>query len=223
MPQRAWENRLLIEHPILGEGKVRLELAYDVISKLQDRILVFDDKNVPFDAPGNLGTGRLQYADLTIDTPLDRLWKGLRVRVHGQIQRTRVEDPISHKQRDFSGFFPRWQWDADIRRDAGKFAYGLSLNDYRRITFFRTDEFDTSFNTQPYVTAFAEYRPTARSTVTLNLNDISDTGGDRDRLIFVPNRLSPQPAIEDYRHRNSHVRVGLTFKQSFGGGGASAH
>ena len=223
VPQRAWENRLLIEHPILGEGKVRLELAYDVISKLQDRILVFDDKNVPFDAPGNLGTGRLQYADLTIDTPLDRLWKGLRVRVHGQIQRTRVEDPISHKQRDFSGFFPRWQWDADIRRDAGKFAYGLSLNDYRRITFFRTDEFDTSFNTQPYVTAFAEYRPTARSTVTLNLNDISDTGGDRDRLIFVPNRLSPQPAIEDYRHRNSHVRVGLTFKQSFGGGGASAH
>jgi len=223
VPQRAWENRLLIEHPILGEGKVRLELAYDVISKLQDRILVFDDKNVPFDAPGNLGTGRLQYADLTIDTPLDRLWKGLRVRVHGQVQRTRVEDPISHKQRDFSGFFPRWQWDADIRRDAGKFAYGLSLNDYRRITFFRTDEFDTSFNTQPYVTAFAEYRPTARSTVTLNLNDISDTGGDRDRLIFVPNRLSPQPAIEDYRHRNSHVRVGLTFKQSFGGGGASAH
>ena len=223
VPQRAWENRLLIEHPILGEGKVRLELAYDVISKLQDRILVFDDKNVPFDAPGNLGTGRLQYADLTIDTPLDRLWKGLRVRVHGQIQRTRVEDPISHKQRDFSGFFPRWQWDADIRRDAGKFAYGLSLNDYRRITFFRTDEFDTSFNTQPYVTAFAEYRPTARSTVTLNLNDISDTGGDRDRLIFVPNRLSPQPAIEDYRHRNSHVRVGLTFKQSFGGGGAPAH
>ena len=223
VPQRAWENRLLIEHPILGEGKVRLELAYDVISKLQDRILVFDDKNVPFDAPGNLGTGRLQYADLTIDTPLNRLWKGLRVRVHGQVQRTRVEDPISHKQRDFSGFFPRWQWDADIRRDAGKFAYGLSLNDYRRITFFRTDEFDTSFNTQPYVTAFAEYRPTARSTVTLNLNDISDTGGDRDRLIFVPNRLSPQPAIEDYRHRNSHVRVGLTFKQSFGGGGASAH
>ena len=217
-PQRTWEGRLLVEHPVLSEGKVRLEVGYDLVSRLQDRILIFDEKNVPFDAPGNLGTGRREYVDLSIDTPLDRLWKGLRVRVHGQIQRTRVEDPISHRQRDFSGFYPRWQWDADIRRDAGKFAYGLSLNDYRRTTFFRTDEFDTNFNNYPYVSAFAEYRPTSRSTVTLDLNDISDTGGDRDRLIFDPNRLQPAPAFEDYRHRNSHVRIGLTFKQSFGGG-----
>jgi hypothetical protein len=220
-PQRTWEGRLLVEHPILSEGKVRLELGYDLVSMLQDRVLIFDEHNVPFDAPGNLGTGRRQYVDLSIDTPLDRLWKGLRVRVHGQLQRTRVEDPISHQQRDFSGFFPRWTWDADIRRDAGKFAYGLSLNDYRRTTFFRTDEFDTNFNNYPYVSAFAEYRPTSRSTVTLDLNDISDTGGDRDRLIFDPNRLQPAPAFEDYRHRNSHVRIGLTFKQSFGGGSAS--
>jgi hypothetical protein len=220
-PQRTWEGRLLVEHPILSEGKVRLELGYDLVSMLQDRVLIFDEHNVPFDAPGNLGTGRRQYVDLSIDTPLDRLWKGLRVRVHGQLQRTRVEDPISHQQRDFSGFFPRWTWDADIRRDAGKFAYGLSLNDYRRTTFFRTDEFDTNFNNYPYVSAFAEYRPTSRSTVTLDLNDISDTGGDRARLIFDPNRLQPAPAFEDYRHRNSHVRIGLTFKQSFGGGRAS--
>jgi hypothetical protein len=220
-PQRTWEGRLLVEHPILSEGKVRLELGYDLVSMLQDRVLIFDEHNVPFDAPGNLGTGRRQYVDLSIDTPLDRLWKGLRVRVHGQLQRTRVEDPISHQQRDFSGFFPRWTWDADIRRDAGKFAYGLSLNDYRRTTFFRTDEFDTNFNNYPYVSAFAEYRPSSRSTVTLNFEDISDTGGDRDRLIFDPNRLQPAPAFEDYRHRNSHVRIGLTFKQSFGGGRAS--
>jgi hypothetical protein len=218
-PQRTWEGRLLVEHPILSEGKVRLELGYDLVSMLQDRILIFDENNKPFDAPGNLGTGRRQYVDLSIDTPLDRLWKGLRARVHGQVQRMRVEDPISHRPRDFSGFYPRWQWDADIRRDAGQFAYGVTISDRRRITFFRTDEFDINFNTGIYASAFAEYRPSSRSTVTLNFEDISDTGGDRDRLIFDPNRLQPAPAFEDYRHRNSHVRIGLTFKQSFGGGG----
>jgi hypothetical protein len=222
-PQRTWEGRLLLEHPIFGTGKARLELGYDLVSKLQDRILIFDDKNVPFDAPGNLGTGRRTYADLTLDAPLDTLWKGLRVRAHGQVQRTRVEDPISHRMRDFSGFYPRWQWDADIRRDAGRFAYGLTLSDYRRITFFRTDEFDTNFNTGVYVSAFAEYRPSARSTVTLRFEDISDTGGDRDRLLFDPNRLRPAPAFVDYRHRDSHVRIGLTLKQSFGGGGAAGN
>ena len=215
-PQRTWEERLLFEHPIFGKGKARLELGYDLVSSLQDRILIFDEEGNAFDAPGNLGTGRRAYADLTIDTPLDMLWKGLRVTLHGQVQRTRVEDPISHAQRDFSGFYPRWQWDADIRRDAGKFAYGFTLNDYRRTTFFRTDEFDTNFNNYPYVSAFIEYRPASRSTVRLDLNDISDTGGDRDRILFEPNRLSPEPAREDYRHRNSHLRIGLTFKQSFG-------
>ena len=223
VPQRTWESRLLVEHPIFGQGKARLELGYDLVSKLQDRILILDDDGKAFDAPGNLGTGRRQYADLTLDAPLDRLWTGLRVKLHGQVQRTRVDDPISHRPRDFTGFYPRWQWDADIRRDAGKFAYGALITDRRRTTFFRTDEFDTNFNTGVYVTAFAEYRPTARGTLTLNLEDISDTGGDRDRILFDPNRLTPKQTTEDYRHRNSHVRIGLTFKLSFGGTNATAH
>jgi hypothetical protein len=221
-PQRSWESRLLFEHPILKDGKVRLELGYDLVSLLQDRILVFDDEGNAFDAPGNLGTGRRQYADLTIDTPLDQLWKGLRVRLHGQIQRTRVEDPITHDPRDWSGFYPRWLWDVDIRRDAGKFAYGFTINDQRRTTFFRTDEFDTNYNVGPYVIAFAEYRPSARQTLTLNFEDISNTGGARDLIRFDPNRTVGEPSVHEHRFRNSHVRIGITFKQSLGSGGAKA-
>jgi len=220
-PQRSWEGRFLLEHPIFGEGKVRLELGYDLVSMLQDRILVFDDAGHAFDAPGNLGTGRRKYADLTIDTPLDRVWKGLRVKLHGQVQRTRVEDPIGHFMRDWSDFYPRWQWDIDIRRDIGKFAYGLQASDYRRVTFFRTDEFDTNFNEGiPYTSAFIEYRPMAGRTLTLNLTDISDTGGSRHRILFDPNRTAPAPAFDEVRFRNSQVRIGLTFKQSIGGSGA---
>jgi hypothetical protein len=221
-PQRSWEGRFLVEHPVLRDGKMRLELGYDLVTLLQDRVLVFDSLGHAFDAPGNLGTGRRQYADLSIDAPLDRLWKGLRIKLHGQIQRTRVDDPISHDPRDWSGFYPRWQWDADIRRDAGRFAYGLVLSDRARTTFFRTDEFDTNFNQGfPYTTAFIEYRPNGRQTVTLNFDDLWDTGGARDRLLFDPNRTASAPALEEYRFRNSHVRVGLTFKQSFGDGGVA--
>lgn len=221
-PQRSWETRFLLEHPILKEGKARLELGYDLVSLLQDRILVFDNEGNAFDAPGNLGTGRRQYADLTIDTPLDQIWKGLRVRLHGQLQRTRVKDPISGDPRDWSGFYPRWQWDADIRRDAGKLAYGLTISDRRRTTFFRTDEFDSNFNQGfPYTSAFVEYRPTSHRTLTLNLEDISNTAGARNRVLFIPNRLSPEPTYDEYRFRNSHVRIGLTLKQGFGGGGVA--
>lgn len=217
-PQRAWEGRFSLERPLLGQGKARLELGYNLISLLQDRILTPEG----FDAPGNIGTGRQAYADLTLDAPLDRLWKGLRVRLHGNVQRTRVHDPISGELRDFSGFFPRWQWDADIRRDAGKFAYGLTISDNRRITFFRTDEFDTNFNVAfPYTSAFIEYRPSKGQTLTLDINDLSNTPGARFRQFFSPNRTSGAPFANEYRWRNSHVRIGITFKQSFGGGEAA--
>jgi hypothetical protein len=223
-PQRSWEGRFSIEHPLFGQGKVRIELGYDLVSLLQDRILVFDDQGNGFDAPGNLGTGHRQYADLTFDAPLDRLWKGLRVKLHGTIQRTRVDDPVDGRPRDWSGYFPRWAWDADIRRDIGKFAYGFAMNDNRHWTQFRTDVLDTRYpkGRFPYADAFIEYRPAANQTLTLNLRDISNGGGGRNLVQFFPNRTAGEPSVLDHRFRNSHLRIGLTFKQSFGSAGAKA-
>ena len=94
-PQRAWEFRATADHPLLGDGLVKLDLGYNLISKLQDRILIFDEDDNAFDAPGNIGTGKQAFATLTVDAPLGKLWKGLRVKFNGTIQRTRVDDPIS--------------------------------------------------------------------------------------------------------------------------------
>jgi len=221
-PQRTWESEFLLEHAIFGKGQVRLDLGYNVVSLLQDRILVFDDQGNAFDAPGNLGTGRQMTADLTFDAPLDQLWKGLHVRLHGGVQRTRVKDPITGLERDWSGFYPRWNWDADIRRDIGKFAYGLSTGDRGRVTFFRTDEYDINYNIGfPYTSVFVEYRPSANRSLTFNVQDISNTGGARDLVLFVPDRRAGEPSFLEHRFRNSHLQIGLTFKQSFGGGGAA--
>lgn len=221
-PQRSWEGRLSAEHPLFGQGKLRLELGYDLVSLLQDRILVFDRQGNPFDAPGNLGTGRRQYADLTLDAPLDRYWKGLRVKLHGNVQHTRVNDPIDGRPRDWSGYWPRWEWDADIRRDIGKLAYGFTVSDNDRTTIFRTDVLDTRWNGGPYASAFVEYRPTSNQSLRMDFNDISNVGGGRNLLEYFPNRTVGEPSLLDHRFRNSHVRIALTFKQSFGGGGGKA-
>ena len=217
-PQRAWEGRFSIEHPLFGTGKARLEVGYNLISMLQDRILTPEG----FDAPGNIGTGRQMYADLTLDAPLDRFWKGLRVKLHGNIQQTRVKDPISGELRDFSGFFPRWQWDVDVRRDIGRWAYGFTMSDRGRTTLFRTDVLDTRRNLGfPYTYAFMEYRPAGNRSLRLYFDDISNTPGTRDLLIFDPNRSAGEASRLDHRFRNSHIRIGLTFKQSFGGATAT--
>ena len=221
-PQRAWEFRFTADRPILGEGKAKLELGYDHISLLQDRVLVCDPEDLAlcFDAPGNIGTGKHAFARLTLDAPLGRLWTGLRVKLDGTVRRTRVEDPISGDMRNFSDFFPNWQWNVDVRRDAGPWSYGFSLSDRDRFTFFRTTEFDTNFNTQPYASAFVEYRPDARTSITFDLDNAINTHGARDRLISIPNRLNPDFVINEYRERNRHLNFGLTLKRSFGGGGS---
>ena len=217
VPQRTWEGRLVVERPILGAGKARLELGYDLVSLLQDRILIFDDEGRAFDSPGNIGTGRRQFATLTLDAPLDRLWKGLRASARGTIQRTRVKDPTTGQMRDWSDFFPSWQWNADIRRDAGKFAYGFFLEERDTFFLFRTDEIDSYPNEKIYGGAFVEYRPTDKSSVTFNVENFLDGGGYVIRHLYNPNRTSPEPAERDFRFRNGHVRLGVTYKLSFGG------
>ena len=50
----------------------------------------------------------------------------------------------------------------------------------------------------------------------------STRSGNRDRLIFFPNRAEPEDVVDEFRDRNRHIAVGLTLKQSFGGGGGVA-
>jgi hypothetical protein len=217
-PQRAWELRLTADHPLFGQGLVKLDLGYDLISKLQDRILIFDEETDRFfDAPGNLGKGTHAFATLTVDAPLSRLWKGLRVKMNGTVRRTRVDDPITGEPRNFSNFFPNWEWNVDVRRDAGAFSYGFVISDRDRFTFFRTDEFDINFNGGPYGTAFVEYRPGPRTSVTLDIDNALNTSGNRNRVLFDPNRAVPKVVIDELRERNRHLNLGLTIKQTFGG------
>ena len=223
VPQQTWEFRGMIEHPILGDGVARLDLGYDLVNDLEDRILIFDDEGNGFDAPGNLGTGKRYFARLTIDAPLARLGlEGVRVKANGQLQRTRVEDPISGEQRNWTGEFPDWQWNVDVRHDLKDWSYGFVVSDRDRITFFRTDEFDTNYNGGPYGTAFVEYRPRSGTTITLDVDNALSTSGNRLRQLFIPNRAEPEVAIEEFRERNRHLNFGLTLKQSFGGGSVNS-
>ena len=221
VPQRAWEFRLTADRPILGEGVIKLDLGYDLISLLQDRILIEDEETGKFfDAPGNIGTGRHMFATLTVDAPLSQLWEGLRVKLNGTVRRTRVEDPISGDMRNFSDFFPDWQWSVDVRRDSGPWSYGFVVSDRDRFTFFRTDEFDINYNGGPYGTAFVEYRPGPRTSITLDLDNALNTSGNRNRILFDPNRALPTDVVNEFRERNRHLNFGLTVKQTFGGGAA---
>ncbi|WP_037501382.1 TonB-dependent receptor [Sphingomonas jaspsi] len=212
LPQRAWEARLTVQKPILGDGLAKVELGLDRISLLQDRILTDDG----FDAPGNIGSGRRKFAALTLDAPLASIGiKGARVKFFGRIQDTKVDDPVSGSSRAFSGFWPKWEWNAEYRHDLGKFAYGMALFDRSEFCFYRVDEVDCNFNDKVYTTAFVEYRPTAKTTLTFDVDNATSTHGQRRRTFSFPDR-SADPSLVEFRDRNNHRAFTLTIKQQFG-------
>ncbi|MEO6581604.1 MAG: hypothetical protein ABIN68_02200 [Sphingomicrobium sp.] len=223
LPQRTWEVRGTIEKSILGDGLVKLDLGLDQISMLQDQILIFDEHGEAFSAPGNIGTGKRRFIAATIDAPLGKFGlTGTRLKLNWQLQRTRVNDPISGQTRNFSDFFPNWEWGVELRRDAGAFSYGFAVTDRDRFNFFRADETDSNWNGGPYGTAFVEYRPGPRTSITYDVDNLFNINAQRERVFYFPNRSNLEPGVREVRERNRHVSFGITLKHTLGGAGGVA-
>jgi hypothetical protein len=212
LPQRAWELLATLEHPILGDGLVKVEAGYNRISLVQDRVPTPQG----FDAPGNLGSGRVYVLRSTLDAPLARLGiKGGRFTIHTSLLDTSVEDPYTHRQRHFSGY-SIFAADANFRQDLGKFAWGASFFYNAPTYFFRLDEVDKPYSSNPYVTAFVEYRPTPKTTLTFSLDNLTGVPAFRDRTFYFPDRTAPDPGLFEHRHRNKHIIPQISIKHSFG-------
>jgi hypothetical protein len=196
----------------LGDGVAKIELGYNRIELLQDRVPTPQG----FDAPGNLGNGTQSFVRGTFDASLARLGlRGGHLTVHGTLQSTSVEDPYTHRQRRFSGF-TSWQFDTTLRQDLGRLAWGITYTGQPSTTSFRLDELDYLIGTEPFVTAFAEYRPTRKTTITFSVDNLFNVDARRTRTFFVPDRFASAPSFQEFRERNSHLDLALRLRQSFG-------
>lgn len=212
VPQRAWEALLTVERTILGDGLAKVELGYNLVSQVQDRVPTPEG----FDAPGNLGDGRVAFVRTTVDLPLAGAGiKGGRLTWNGMLRDSSVEDPYTLRNRRFSGL-TSWSYDLSFRQDLGTFAWGATYTGSPMTPYFWRDQIDTPNGKEPYVTAFVEYRPTKATTVTLGLDNIFQAAGTRSRLFFRPDRTNPNPHEMEFRERNAHVAAYLRVKHSFG-------
>ncbi|PAX09341.1 TonB-dependent receptor [Sphingomonas lenta] len=211
-PQRAWEGLAFVERPILGDGLVRLELGYNRISLVQDRVPTPEG----FDAPGNLGDGELFLARGRVDAPLKTLGvPGGRATLYLSYVDTSVRDPYTQEFRQFSGTSP-FVFEASFRQDLKRFAWGFSLEGAEPSVFYRRDEEDLSRFDYPYVEIFAEYRPSPRTTITLGIDNLTNAAGYRERTFFFPDRRTREPSLFELRKRNEHLLPYVTLKHQFG-------
>ncbi len=212
LPQRSWETLLTVERKLLGDGLYKLEIGYNKVSLVQDRVPTPEG----FDAPGNLGDGRIFIFRNRIDAPLGKLGiKGGRLTLLASYVSTSVIDPYTLRSRPFSGN-SAFVGEANFRQDFRKFAWGFGLSGGTSGTFYRLDETDRNFQEVPQVTVFGEWRPDARTTVNLSIDNLTNRAGRRVRTFYLPDRRNPSASSIEYRERNSHVVPLLTFKRSLG-------
>ncbi len=222
-PQRKWEFLLTADRRLLGDGRVKLDLGYNAVSLVQDRIplLVLDPLSgnlvkSGFDAPGNLGSGREFVVRGNLDLPLTRLGlKGGRLSLSGGYLDTSVVDPYTLNDRPFTGA-TLFTYSAAFRQDLTAFAWGFDLRGATAPTFFRIRETDKMQGISPRVSAFVEYRPSSRTTLTLGADNVTNASSRRWRTFYKPDRSSSVPFEEEYRERNPHVLLYLSVKHSFG-------
>jgi len=210
-PERAWEFLVAVDRPLLGDGRIKLELGYNAVSMVEDRIPTVDG----LDAPGNLGHGSALSVVGNVDLPLSRLGiKGGRFSVYGSYSDTSVRDPYTGRDRSFSGY-AAFYFSTEFRQDLGKFAWGLSAEGGTVTRTFRRDEVDRLQVVTPALSGFVEYRPDAGWTITMGADNLLDGHFRQSRDFFTPDRTSPRPDMNEFRYRTRHVTGYLTVKRSF--------
>lgn len=209
-PERAWEFLLSVDRTLPGDGRIKVDVGYDFVAMVQDRVPTPEG----FDAPGNLGDGSIFSAAGNFDLPLSRVGvKGGRLTLYGSYVDTSVRDPYTLRDRPFSGY-ALFYYEARFRQDLGKFAWGASVTGSTGSDSYRLDEVDFNRGIAPNLSAFVEYRPSDRWTVTLGGDNLLDGGKVRERDFYFPDRTNPSPYQRELRERNSHMVAYLTIKRS---------
>jgi len=212
-PQRAWELLASVDRTILGDGRIKLDLGYNFVQKVQDRVPTPEG----FDAPGNLGNGTEFSAVGNLDLPLGRFgMKGGRLSLYGSYLKSAVRDPYTDRWRPFSGY-SLFYFTAELRQDLGRFAWSLSAQGSTHSITYRLDELDRYTGVLPVVNGFVEYRPDRHWTLSLGARNLLDLTAREQRSFFTPNRTASFPDAYELRVRNQHIVPYLTIKHVFGG------
>jgi len=222
-PQRKWELLFTADRPVFGDGRVRVDLGYNAVSRVQDRIplYVLDEDTGELvrsglDAPGNLGSGREWIARTNLDLPLGSLGvRGGRLGLFGSYIDTTVEDPYTQRDRHFSGA-TLFAYTATFRQDLARFAWGVEARGNTGSVFYRLNERDEIQGISPRVSAFVEYRQSARTIFTLGADNLTNAVSKRWRTFYRPDRSVLDPFQREYRERNPHVLLYVSLKHSFG-------
>jgi outer membrane cobalamin receptor len=200
-PERAWLAEIAVERRIWGEGAIVLTLRRHQIEQVVDVIPVFAANGAIFPAPGNIGDGRRDEAQLNLTLPTKRLGlRGGQLKLNVTARRSRVIDPTTHIRRPITDV-RRLEGDATYTQDFPSLASTLTIESG---TFGAKDRqyyiSDIQTLTDPPITKVTWlYRPRPDLTLAFAIENVGSKERVRRRLIYDGPRSAQRLAVEEYR------------------------
>jgi outer membrane receptor protein involved in Fe transport len=156
-PETTWKFELSHEHRFGSDKVIKITGFYHAISDVLDLLPL----SPTFEAPGNIGDGKVKGIELETSFPLD--WLGLqnaKLDFRGLWQDTSVTDPVTGKKRRLSGqggasgyrtlgtqnINIGWHVRADFRQDfeTAQVAWGWTIADRDYRPLYKVNELDVS-------------------------------------------------------------------------------
>lgn len=187
-PQTAWAAELEADLRFPGDAALRLRAFRHFVSDVVDFVPV-GEPGEQFDAPGNIGDGRIVGVEITTRLPLKALLPGAALNVTGIWQDTDVKDPLTGQHRLFSNTNEN-HLRAEFRQDlnAARFAWGANYEASSTNSEFRLGEINR-FRELHRLDIFVESTWIENVKLRLEVQSALDSEEKRDRRLYTPDRL----------------------------------
>lgn len=212
-PQRQTVFEGVYERRFWGKGVLELLAQHRAVRDIVDIIPLIGG----FDAVGNIGDGRVEFGQVRLTLPFDRLGvKNALLTTRASITDSHVTDPLTGQDRAFRNTV-RFSCGISFSHDlfGGKFTYGGSHGcDVDRFTNYRTGE-ARFYRGEPFVSAYAIWKPRRNLTLQVDAGNITDAGSDVVRDLYTGPRNTAPLAFREERRLKQGRYVYLQVRRTF--------
>lgn len=201
-PYKAWILEAVYERRFWERGVFDVTLTHAELEDVVDVIPLTGG----VDGVGNIGDGTQDVFQLRLTLPLDRMGvANTLLKVRGSWTWTEVTDPVTGETRRFQGN-QYFGCGVDLTQDlrGGRWSWGLQHGcNIDRGQAWRVREV-REYYSEPFVTLWGQWKPGERTTVRVDLGNITDRLEGYDRDIFTgPRDVAPVAFRESRRTRMS--------------------
>ena len=212
-PQRQTVFEAVYERRFWGKGVFELLAQHREVRDIVDIIPLVGG----LDAVGNIGNGRVEFGQVRLTLPFDRLGlKNALLTTRFAITDSHVDDPLTGLDRPFRNTV-RFGCGISFSQDlfGGKVTYGGSHGcNVDRFTNYRTTEV-RRFEGYPFVSVYAIWKPRRNLTLQVDAGNLTNAGSNVVRDLYTgPRDVAPLAFREERRLKQGrfvYLQVRRTF------------